>query len=443
MSDGVWTGLGFNPAPGAPHVVENLVTSLTKLSQHLTATYEVMDKIHSGRDSTWTGEAANLFKEHVGELPKYLRDAADGATQAQRALNSWAEVLHENQPRARELEQQAKQARTQLDTAQSEHATARANPDLGLAGETFSGEQLEQAKQRYKAASDQLDAAVSKLNTARDELDTLVKRAERLGEDHQSVAHAKERAIREAADSTAGDWNDFNDWWSAHGGDLLGVAGGVLGVASFFCPALAPFAVLCSLAAMGQHTYQYAQAGELWPPQKHIGDYLTLGGDLLGAIPGVGLAGKGIGAGADAAGGVRGAVMGAEEMSRGANLAQGVRTGASEFTHGLVEMATSPQSASPMVRDIVDATAHHLRPGQEFPREAIDAIARKATVGVDSATTGAQVPALFSDSDAAGYANSVAGGAGNVLSGMKDGPAGTVIGIASVVGLGPVVGGAE
>ncbi|NLU72914.1 hypothetical protein HCC61_09535 [Streptomyces sp. HNM0575] len=423
--------------------MDNLVKSLTKLSKHLNETYEVMDRIRSGRDNTWTGEAADAFKEHVGKLPKYLRDASDGATRAQRALKGWAEVLHENQPKAHDLERQAKQARSQLGKARSEHATARTNPDLGLAGKEFSGEQLEQAKRRYKAASDQLDSAVSKLNTAQEHLDTLVKRAERLEDDHQSVAHAKERAIREAADSTAGDWNDFNDWWSEHGGDLLGVAGGILGVAAFFCPILAPVAVLCSLAAMGHHTYQYAKAGELWPPQKHVGNYLTLGGDLLGSVPGVGLAGKGLSAGADAAGGVRGMVVGAEGMSRGANLAQGVRTGASEFTSGVRAMAGDAPEASPMVHDIVEVTAHHLRPGQEFSGQAIEAIARKATMGVDSATTGAQVPALFTDSDTASYANSVGGGAGNILSGMKDGPTGTVIGIASAVGLGPTLGGAE
>ncbi|MCH6163504.1 putative T7SS-secreted protein [Streptomyces marispadix] len=443
MTGGEWSGLGFNPAPGAPHVVENLVESLTKLSKHLNETYEVMDKIRSGRDNTWTGEAADAFKEHVGKLPKYLRDAADGATRARRALNGWAQVLHENQPKARHLEEQAKQAKARLDAAHSEHAKAKSNPDLGLAGKEFSGEQLDRAKQRYKAASDQLDAAVSKLNTAQDQLDTLIKRAERLEDDHESVAHAKERAIREAADGTAGDWNDFSDWWSEHGGDVLGVVGGVLGVAAFFCPLLAPVAVLCSLAAMGQHAYQYAKAGELWPPQKHIGNYLTLGGDMLGALPGVGLAGKGLSAGADAAGGLRGAVMGAEGMSRGANLAQGVRTGASAFNRELRAMATDAPQASPMVRDLVESSAHHMRPGQEFSSQAIDAIARKAAIGVDSATTGAQTPALFTDSDTASYANSVGGGAGNILSGMKDGPTGTVIGIASTIGLGPVVGGAE
>jgi uncharacterized protein YukE len=439
-----WSGLGFNPAPGAAHVVDNLVTSMAKLARHLNEVYEVLDRIKSGKDDTWTGEAADAFKKHVGKLPGYLRDASDGAAQARKALHGWHQTLVENQPTARSLESQAKAARTHLQKAETAQRNAQANPDLGLADQTFShGPELESAKQRYKAASQQLDDAVSTLNSAHSKLDDLIKRAHSLDNDHKSVAHAKERAIREAADSTADpDWNDLKDWWGEHGGDVLGVAAGVLGVAAFFCPVLAPFAVLASLAAMGQHSYQYAQAGQLWPPQKNIGNYLSLGGDLLGALPGVGLVGKGLGAGADAAGGVRGMAMGAEGMSRGANLAQGVRTGASEFTHGLREMASQPQRASPMVRDIVETSAHHLRPGQEFSEEAINAVARKATIGVDSATTGAQAPSLFSDSNAASYANSVAGGAGNVLSGMKDGPTGTVVGIASAMGLGPALGGA-
>lgn len=378
----------------------------------------------------------------MGKLPTYLRDASDGAAQARQALHGWHQTLMENQPKAWDLEAQARAARTHLQAAEVDQRNAQANPDLGLAGKTFSNhEALADAKQRYKAANDELDDAVSKLNSAHSKLDDLMKRAHALDDDHRSVAHAKERAIREAADSTADpDWNDLKDWWGEHGGDVLGVTAGVLGVAAFFCPVLAPFAVLASLAAMGQHSYQYAKAGELWPPQKNIGNYLSLGGDLLGALPGVGLAGKGLSAGADAAGGVRGMAMGAEGMSRGANLAQGVRTGGSEFAYGLEEMSTSPQEASPMVRDIVEASAHHLRPGQEFSSQAIDAIARKASIGVDSVTTGAQAPSLFSDSNTASYANNVAGGAGNVLSGIKDGPAGTVVGIASVCGLGAALG---
>lgn len=49
-----WSGIGFNPAPGAAHVVENLVTSMAKLARHLNEVYEILDRIKSGKDDTWT-----------------------------------------------------------------------------------------------------------------------------------------------------------------------------------------------------------------------------------------------------------------------------------------------------------------------------------------------------------------------------------------------------
>lgn len=438
-----WSGLGFNPAPGAAHVVDNLVTSMAKLARHLNEVHSVLDRIKSGRDDTWTGEAADAFKKHVGKLPGYLRDASDGAAQARKALHGWHQTLLENQPRARSLESQAKAARTNLQKAETAQRNAQANPDLGLADQTFAhGPELESAKQRYKAASKQLDDAVSTLNSARSELDALIKRAHSLEDDHKSVARAKERAIREAADSTADpDWNDFKDWWGEHGGDVLGVAAGVLGVAAFFCPVLAPFAVLASLAALSQHTYQYAKEGALWPPQKHVGNYITLGGDLLGVIPGAKMVGTGLAAAARESGGIRAMVSGAEGAGRMSSIQQGVRGGWQGFREGMAVGKDVLQEGAQEAPYLIRGAVEHVAEKNLWSSSVATAAERGAAAGANSVLTASQVPSLFSGSSTAGDLNTSGGAYANAIGGIGDGVHGTSAGIASLVGLGAVAAG--
>ncbi|MCH6163246.1 putative T7SS-secreted protein [Streptomyces marispadix] len=435
-----WSGLGFNPAPGAAHVVDNLVTSMAKLVRHLNEVYAVLDRIKSGKDDTWTGEAAEAFKKHVGKLPTYLRDARDGAAQARKALDGWHQTLLENQPKARSLEAQAKAARAHLNKAESEHRGARSNPDLDLAGRTFSDhDALESAKRRYKAAGDKLDEAVSKLNSARSELDDLIRRAHALEDDHKSVAHAKERAIREAADSTADpDWNDFKDWWGEHGGDVVGVAAGVLGVAAIFCPVLAPFAVGMSLLALGLHSYQYAKEGALWPPQKNVGNYITLGGDLLGAIPGAKLVGTGLATAARESGGIRAMLSGAEGAGRMSSIQQGVRGGWQGFRDGVLVGKQAIEDGAREAPYLIDRTVKHVAQKNLWSESVETAAKRGATAGATGALTASQVPSLLSDSKQAGDLNTSGGAYANVIGGIGDGVHGTSAGIASALGLGAV-----
>lgn len=429
-----WSGLGFNPAPGAAHVVDNLVSSMAKLARHLNEVYEILDRIKSGKDETWTGEAADAFKKHVGKLPAYMRDASDGAAQARKALHGWHQILLENQPQARSLEAQAKAARKNLQKAETGHRNAQDNPDLGLADQTFEhGPELERAKQRYKAASNQLDDAVNTLNTAHDKLNDLIRRAHSLEDDHKSVAHAKERAIREAADSTADpEWNDASDWWDQHGGDVLGVAAGVLGVAAFFCPILAPLAVLASLVAMGLHSYKYAKKGALWPPQKHVGNYITLGGDLLGVIPGAKLVGTGISAAARETGGVRSLLTAGEGVSRTAKVQQGVRAGSTALRDNYGEIIERGAQEAPWMVEKAVGKVASSRGWDEATKAAVE---RSAAVGGGGTVTATQVPSLYSDSKQAEKWNTRGGAAGNAFSGFGSGVTGTVTGVAGAAGL--------
>ncbi|WP_030246420.1 putative T7SS-secreted protein [Streptomyces sp. NRRL S-350] len=323
-----WSGLGFNPAPGDSAAVTALSGSLRRVGQHLTGVHTTLAQL-SANQGQWTGEAAKAFADQFGKLPTYLQDAADSITAAYQSLDIWYQALTEHQPKAVELAHAAVAAKQRKADAEQAHATAAAAPDLKLAGQNFPDDaSLAAAEQRYNKAKSHLDAAATLVGNAADELTGLQNQAHELAETHKSDAHKTADAIRKAADSKAppepGWLSKVGNWLKNHGADLLTVAAGVCGVAAIFFPAFALPAILLSAAAAGAHATQYAVKGQLWPPQKNIGNWLTLGGDVLGAIPGVGVAAKGVTAVREAAAageGVRGAVTAGATEVRAASRA--------------------------------------------------------------------------------------------------------------------------
>ena len=97
---------------------------------------------------------------------------------------------------------------------------------------------------------------------------------------------------------------------------------------------LAPLAIGLSLAAAAQHANQYLKSGkDMFPPtSKNISEWATLGGDVLGAVPGVGPAVRGakaaIGAGRAGFGAARGAGAVAKTAT---TVSQAAKTGAVHF----------------------------------------------------------------------------------------------------------------
>ncbi|WP_436737391.1 WXG100 family type VII secretion target [Streptomyces sp. BBFR102] len=83
--------------------------------------------------------------------------------------------------------------------------------------------------------------------------------------------------------------------------DWITVAASVLGVVAIFCPVLAPLAIGLSALAFFTHAASYGFSGLFPPTGQNIGNWLTLGGDALGMVPGVGGAFKGAQAGYGAA----------------------------------------------------------------------------------------------------------------------------------------------
>ncbi|MCX4751511.1 WXG100 family type VII secretion target [Kitasatospora sp. NBC_01287] len=286
-----WSGLGFDPAPGDPAAVEQLSKTLAQAAQHLQGVHDTITRLGQP-GGTWTGDAQQAFSGQLGQLPDRLKHAGDSVDTARQELDKWWKELDANRPRANDYEQQAKTLRASLKDAQAEHAQAGANSDLGLVDQTFPDDAgRAAAQQRYNTAKATLDAAATRLGSAQDALNRVLGQASQLYSDQQGFGLDRANAIRGAADHEAPHKPGLWDWIENHGADFLTVAASVAGIVALFCPAVALVALVLSAAALVAHVSTYiGQQGlsAFFPPSsKNMGNWLTVGGDALGVIPGV------------------------------------------------------------------------------------------------------------------------------------------------------------
>ncbi|WJY36132.1 hypothetical protein QT196_01950 [Streptomyces sp. P9-2B-2] len=336
MSDD-WSGLGWNPTPGHPHLATNLADSLKATAETLQSTYNLLDSLDK-ESSYWTGEAAKAFAEKVTDLPDYLKRAYDSLKAAGGELGKWSDALHDMKVKANNFEEDAKDARKNSENAEQQYETARTHPDLRLAGQIFETKtELDGAQRRLDIAQGRVDSASKALDHASTKLQDLIDDAKKLESHHGDTAQDFADQIRKHSSDHApggGFWDTVGDWWDEHGGDLLTIAATVAGIAAIFVPVLAPLAIGLSLAAAAQHANQYVKSGkDMFPPtSKNISEWATLGGDVLGAVPGVGPAVRGakaaIGAGRAGFGAARGAGAVAKTAT---TVSQAAKSGAVHF----------------------------------------------------------------------------------------------------------------
>ncbi|MDH6142606.1 hypothetical protein P3T35_004634 [Kitasatospora sp. GP30] len=433
-----WAGLGFDPAPGDQAVVTGLSTSLRTVAAHLVSVHGTLSQIAAGQGE-WTGDAAQAFAGHLGKLPGYLQDASDSITQAYQELDKWYQSLTANQPRAVVLDDQAVAARQALAQAETDHRTAAASADLQLAGQQFPDQaSLQNAQVRYNTAKAQLDAAAGKVQSASETVDYYVARGHDLAAAHETDARHTAGQIRAAADSKAppepGFWQKVGHWLNQHGADMLSVAAALTGVAAIFFPPLAIAAIALSAGAAAAHARQYGLSG-LWPPNaNNIGNDLTLAGDLLGAVPGVGLAGKGLQAGSKAAEGVR--------ATEGTVAA--VKAGAKAGTKEIYTSAKGIDPSSPLLSKPTEWAAVKLGASKSTAIDIADGVQATTTVALTAPTA----YSLFVDNPGPGLATGVnyTTGAGNAIggsgsvTGLKQqriqGTVGTLLTLGDLVGVG-------
>lgn len=286
--------LGFDPAPGEVGNIEALSTNYTQVSQSLEQAHQALTRIGAS-SGIWQGQAADNFRDTVGELPDYLDKAYRSLGDAATALEGWHTDLGSMQRTAADLERQAQQAQRRLEQAE-------ANPDLGLAGRFFpDGESLQAAQQR-------LEAATERLHAAQQELEAIREQARRLLEQHEQLAQEVAKALQRAKDIAPEEPGFFEELAAASGniianladvtGDIstmLSVVSGVVelvpGVGSVVGTALDAVGLGLSVTALQGHLVGDALGADI-PPETYALDALAIGystASLVTPVPGVGL----------------------------------------------------------------------------------------------------------------------------------------------------------
>lgn len=306
--------LGFNPAPGDAEAVFALSEQLSKAVASLQEGHQLIANLSNSSSEQWQGEASDAFRSHLSDkLPKALANAHDSLAKAQQALSGWGNDLVAFQASAVALEAQAEQEKAQVDQAQANYQQAQQNPNLGF----FSEFNVQLSPEQIQAAGDaraQLLQCEAQLQEYQAQLQATIRRAQELEQDHHQMAGQVAEALHSAPDGLAphkpGWFHSAMNWLHSHAkviGNVLSALSAVAGVLALIPPltvVCAPLAAGLSLAAFGM---------QAWGGDHNL---LDLGGDLLGAVPGIGVF-------KDAAFGVKAATTGlnvAEDAAKAGGL---------------------------------------------------------------------------------------------------------------------------
>ncbi|WP_405870287.1 putative T7SS-secreted protein [Streptomyces sp. NBC_00005] len=291
--------LGFNPTPGDTESVLDLYKKLSSCAKVLEESHGLVTKLMDG--SYWEGDAAVAFREQIdgGPLPLNLKNAAHSIRKAARQLNSWEGELEEFQRRAKKLEQDAKAAQDVVDAAKGHASKAKSSPELDGKGS------------RHDQAQKTLSNANTAVEEAQAELDKVIGRAKKLAEEHEEKARYRAGKIRDATKKLAphepGWLEEFADWFTENLPDILSFTAGVIGLVALFVATggVAAAVLLLTAAALSASALVMRLSdSEVLASLKDgftkgefdsdfWGNVVSLGGDVLGMIPGVGAVGMG------------------------------------------------------------------------------------------------------------------------------------------------------
>lgn len=312
--------LGFVPCPGDQTMADDVAKTVRRTAKALV---EISEVLHGTGVGDWKGKAAEVFREKFDdEFRPRMDDARDSFCDTATVLEDWAAYMETKQAEAARLEDQAAKVNEQLGKAHS------------IADKLKDADDEKKTTQDHKDAIQGADRAV---NAKEHELEKLRRRGRRLAGNYQEYGKEIADRLKSAmniAPNEPGMWDklgdaiadlgeaiadlpgqvgellsDIGDWIKSHA-DWITVAASVIGVIAIFCPVLAPLAIGLSAVAFAAHASAYGWSG-LWPPTgERIGNWLTLGGDALGMVPGVGAAFRGVKAGVKAGRAAGGVVAG-------------------------------------------------------------------------------------------------------------------------------------
>ncbi|MGW0731938.1 putative T7SS-secreted protein [Streptomyces sp. NPDC002851] len=421
--------LGFVPCPGDFTVADDVAKTVRKTAKALV---EICQVLHGTGAGDWKGKAAEAFRaEFDDEFRPRMDEARDSFCAAATALEDWSEYMDRKQAAAVRLEEQAYHVNEQLAKAYNK------------------ADKLKQAdvdKKDTEAHEDKVQDASRGVNTKEIELEALRSKGRRMAANYQEYGKEIARRLKNAMDIAPDEPNALEklsgaiedlgeaigelpeqvgdllsavgDWIKKHA-DWITVLASVIGVVAIFCPVLAPLAIGLSAVAFVAHAASYGMSGLFPPTGKNIGNWLTLGGDLLGMVPGVGAAKAGITAGFKAGRGAGGVLQGTKV---------GIKTGGKTAKDAM-------KAADPVAKAIdkpVMAAANKLRlsRGTALTATEVTQAAAQTAWTVPTAVNAYQTSTGRYDTATWGT------GAGNIVTGSGGGKVGSIVAVGSAIGLG-------
>ncbi|MER7742476.1 putative T7SS-secreted protein [Streptomyces sp. NPDC096538] len=422
--------LGFVPCPGDHTVADDVAKTIRRTAKALV---EICQVLHGTGVGDWEGKAANAFREKFDdEFRPRMDEARDSFGAAATALEDWASYMERKQGAAVRLEARAAAVDEQL-------GKARAKSDkLKNAGDD-DAKDADDHEEKLKAAGRVVSAKEEELEELRREGRRMAKAYREYGKD---IAERLKKAM-DIAPNEPGMWDKLGDaikdlgkaladlpgrvgdvlsavgdWIKEHA-DWIGVAASVLGVVAIFCPALAPLAIGLSAVAFFAHAAKYGRS-QLWPPTgANIGNWLTLGGDALGMVPGFGAAKAGILAGVKAGRGVSGVAAGTRV---GIKTGSAVAKNAMKAADPVAAVIDKPIMAAAAKLGVARGTALTVTEGVQ----AASQLAWTAPTAINTYETS------VGRQDAATWGT----GVGNVVTGSGGGKFGGIVAVGSTIGLG-------
>lgn len=397
-----YSALGFNPVPGSPDTVRSLHKKLASCAKVLDDTHGQVTKLMAG--SYWEGDAAVAFREQIdgGPLPLNLKNAAHSLTKAAKQLSRWHDELDEFQRRAKLLNEEAKDARAAVEAAQGRVSEV---PD-GAGDRKAAG-----------AAAAAQKRANGKLDEAQAELDRILGRARRLASEHEEKAAYRARKIRGATRKLApkepGLFEEIGEWLTENLPDILSFVAGVVGLVALFVVtggvAAAVLLLVAGALSAGALTLRLTDAevmasltdgftkGEL--DADFWGNVVSLGGDAVGVLPGVGAVGRSL---------IKAAEAGGEALTLGQRLAT-FGTSTMEEARAMAGLENTPLTLAlrgapnvPKAVEVVEKTSGAVgvgTAGYGLVASAVDAVdndgVKQGSTGVDGARLGLDGGGLF------------------------------------------------
>jgi chromosome segregation ATPase len=173
----IFHGLGFDPAPGDPDAVVQLIAQYTAVAEALAGVDPALRRAGELSED-WHGMAAGKFRQRLRDVPSDVDSQERLLRRAVEVLGRWADVLGANRRLAEELDARAVRLRRRIEAATDEVQDRRTTADL--AGTLAAS----------ASATADLAAATNRLADLESELAEVLAAARGLERDHLRAADA-------------------------------------------------------------------------------------------------------------------------------------------------------------------------------------------------------------------------------------------------------------